>query len=258
MAVDENMLLSDMATETRRTQRAMQQRARDTKRSAAAKGAGKSIDLEDAMTRREKMESVGKEAASKVRQKVQATPVKSTSKVTPTNDPSTMSRSSRRMMSGLLENAPKNQTSTPIEPFIGPRRGRMRPVGEKATSVGTFTKSSEPTPTKTMPNMTTGSRGDIAARGKAAAMKSGALRPDAGMAAKGAGTIAAIEAAGPVMAAVSALAEADKATNYKRTQYSGNFGGPSFSTNPYASSSKPAYSGQSTMSKLMGVGKKGK
>ena len=201
MAIDENMLLSDMTTETRRTQRAMQQRARDTKRSAAAKGAGKSIDLEDAMTRREKMESVGKEAASKVRQKVrqkvQATPAKLTSKVTPTNDPST-------------------------------------------------------------PNMTTGSRGDIAARGKAAAIKSGALRPNAGMAAKGAGTIAAIEAAGPVMAAVSALVEADKATNYKRTQYSGNFGGPSFSTNPYASSSKPAYSGQSTMSKLMGVGKKGK
>ena len=146
MAIDENMLLSDMATETRRTQRAMQQRARDTKRSAAAKGAGKSIDLEDAMTRREKMESVGREAASKVRQKVQATPVKSTSKVMPANDPSTISRSSRRMMSGLLENAPKKQTSTLTEPMIGPRRGRMRPVGEKATSVGTFTKSPEPTP----------------------------------------------------------------------------------------------------------------
>jgi len=192
MAMDENMLLSDMATETRRTQRAMQQRARDTKRSAAAKGAGKSIDLEDEMTRREKMQSIGKEAAS-----------------------------------GIKRNA--------------------RPL----------TKS-EPTPVKTMQNMTTGSRSDIAAKGRAAAIKSGALKPNASMAAKSAGTIAAIEAAGPVMAAVSALAEADKATGYKRTQYSGNFGGPSFSTNPYASSSKPAYSGQSTMSKLMGVGKKGK
>ena len=223
MAMDENMLGSEMRDQVRRIKSAERRsgRAAAMKAGVEKARAGNSIDLEELL-------------AEEAKQKMS-------------------SRSTRRMGSGLLQNAPR-----PVEPtkststFTTGQRTSRSGGGDFAY------KKSEPTPAKTMQNMTTGSRSDIAAKGRAAAMKSGALKPDASMAAKGAGTIAAMEAAGPVMAAVSALAEADKATNYKRTKYSGNFGGPSFSTNPYASSSKPAYSGQSTMSKLMGVGKKGK
>lgn len=61
----------------------------------------------------------------------------------------------------------------------------------------------------------------------------------------------------PMLGVAAAIADADKATGYKRAKYTGNFGGPSFSMNPYASSNS-SYSGQSAMSKMMGVGKKGK
>lgn len=62
--------------------------------------------------------------------------------------------------------------------------------------------------------------------------------------------------ANPMIGVAGAIAEADRATGYKRTKYSSNFGGPSFSANPYAS--KSSYIGQSPMSKMMGVGKKSK
>lgn len=62
--------------------------------------------------------------------------------------------------------------------------------------------------------------------------------------------------ANPMLGVAAGIAEADKATDYKRVKYSGNFGGPSFSVNPYASSNKSAYNGQSNISKLMGVGRK--
>ncbi len=62
--------------------------------------------------------------------------------------------------------------------------------------------------------------------------------------------------ANPMLGVAATIAEADRATGYKRTRYSGNFGGPSFSVNPY--SSKSSYAGQSPMSKMMGVGKKNK
>lgn len=62
--------------------------------------------------------------------------------------------------------------------------------------------------------------------------------------------------ANPMLGVAATIAEADRATGYKRTRYSGNFGGPSFSVNPY--SSKSSYAGQSPMSKMMGVGKKSK
>jgi hypothetical protein len=58
------------------------------------------------------------------------------------------------------------------------------------------------------------------------------------------------------VAAADALYAADEATGFRRTKYSGNSGGPSFSMNPYASSNKSSYAGQSAMSKAMGVGKK--
>ena len=73
---------------------------------------------------------------------------------------------------------------------------------------------------------------------------------------RGGGVMAKAAALGPVAEGAAALYAADEATGFKRTKYSGNFGGPSFSMNPYASSNKPAYSGQSNVSKLMGVGKK--
>ena len=73
---------------------------------------------------------------------------------------------------------------------------------------------------------------------------------------KGGGMMAKAAALGPVAEGAAALYAADEATGFKRTKYSGNFGGPSFSMNPYASSNKPAYSGQSNVSKLMGVGRK--
>jgi len=59
----------------------------------------------------------------------------------------------------------------------------------------------------------------------------------------------------PMLGVAAAIADADKATGYKRAKYTGNFGGPSFSVNPY--SSKSSYAGQSPMSKMMGVGNKG-
>lgn len=185
----------------------------------------------------------GAESAAKARQPQ--------SKVTSTNNPATMSRSSRRMGSGLLENAPTKETPAPAPTKSSGIRTSRSGGGDYP-----FTKS-EPLPAKAPPSMTTGSRGDLAAKGKSFAAKEGMLRPSAANAAKGASTIAALEAAGPIMGAASALAAADEATGYKRTQYSGNFGGPSFQTNPYASG-KPAYAGQSVVSKLMGVGKKGK
>lgn len=40
----------------------------------------------------------------------------------------------------------------------------------------------------------------------------------------------------PIIGIAGLIAEADRATGYKRAQYTGNFGGPSFATNPYASS----------------------
>jgi len=63
-------------------------------------------------------------------------------------------------------------------------------------------------------------------------------------------------AMGPMAAVASAMYNADEATGFRRTKYSGNSGGPSFSMNPYASSNKSSYAGQSAMSKAMGVGKK--
>ena len=63
-------------------------------------------------------------------------------------------------------------------------------------------------------------------------------------------------AMGPIAAVADAMYAADDATGFRRTKYSGPSGGPSFSMNPYASSNKSAYNGQSAMSKMMGVGKK--
>ena len=249
MAVDENMLSSEMAVEMRRIKRAMGQRDAANKRSIA-RGAGTSIDIEDAMAKDDTRRSLGKQAASRVASGTR-TPVKSTPKTTSTNNPAIMSRSSRRMYSGLLENAPKKEAPAPAPTKSSGVRTSRSGGGDYP-----FTKS-EPMPTKSAPSMTTGSRGDIASKAKSFAAKEGMLRPSAANAAKGAATIGAMEAAGPIMAVAGALAEADKATGYKRTQYSGNFGGPSFQTNPYASG-KPAYAGQSVVSKLMGVGKKGK
>jgi hypothetical protein len=161
-------------------------------------------------------------------------------------------RATRRMGSGLLENAPKREAETKSTPASTSSTRRMRSGGGDYP----FTKSEPATTAKATPSMTTGSRSEMIGKAKSIAAKEGMLRGNAANAAKGAATIAAMEAAGPIMGAASALAAADEATGYKRTQYSGNFGGPSFNANPY--SSKSSYPGQSTMSKLMGVGKKGK
>lgn len=73
---------------------------------------------------------------------------------------------------------------------------------------------------------------------------------------RGGGMMAKAAALGPVAEGAAAMYAADEATGFRRTKYSGNSGGPSFSMNPYASSNKSAYNGQSNMSKMMGVGKK--
>lgn len=73
---------------------------------------------------------------------------------------------------------------------------------------------------------------------------------------RGGGMMAKAAALGPVAEGAAALYAADEATGFRRTKYSGNSGGPSFSMNPYASSNKSSYAGQSAMSKAMGVGKK--
>lgn len=72
----------------------------------------------------------------------------------------------------------------------------------------------------------------------------------------GSGLMAKAAALGPIAEGAAALYAADEATGFKRTKYSGNSGGPSFASNPY--SSKASYPGQSKMSMMMGVGKKGK
>ena len=73
---------------------------------------------------------------------------------------------------------------------------------------------------------------------------------------RGGGMMAKAAALGPVAEGAAAMYAADEATGFRRTKYSGPSGGPSFSMNPYASSNKSAYNGQSNMSKMMGVGKK--
>jgi len=73
---------------------------------------------------------------------------------------------------------------------------------------------------------------------------------------RGGGMMAKAAALGPVAEGAAALYAADEATGFRRTKYSGNSGGPSFSMNPYASSNKSSYAGQSAMSKAMGFGKK--
>lgn len=89
------------------------------------------------------------------------------------------------------------------------------------------------------------------ARGRLAARASSANAQP-----KGGGMMAKAAALGPVAEGAAALYAADEATGFRRTKYSGNSGGPSFSMNPYASSNKSSYAGQSAMSKAMGVGKK--
>ena len=73
---------------------------------------------------------------------------------------------------------------------------------------------------------------------------------------RGGGMVSNINAVGNIAGIADAMYQADKATGFRRTKYSGNSGGPSFSMNPYASSNKSSYAGQSAMSKAMGVGKK--
>jgi hypothetical protein len=82
-----------------------------------------------------------------------------------------------------------------------------------------------------------------------------ATRRDAASAkSSGGGMMAKAAALGPVAEGAAAMYAADEATGFKRTKYSGNFGGPSFNSNPYAKTA--AYPGQSKMSMMMGVGKK--
>ena len=51
----------------------------------------------------------------------------------------------------------------------------------------------------------------------------------------------------PAVTAAYNIAELDKATGYKRTKFSGNFGGPSFSSNPYAKTNLSAPSMRSML-----------
>lgn len=57
-------------------------------------------------------------------------------------------------------------------------------------------------------------------------------------------------AGNPMVAAATAIAEADKATGYKRVKYSGSFGGPSFSSNPYAKTNTSSKAAPSMRSML--------
>jgi len=237
MAMDENMLGSEMRDQVRRIKSAERRsgRAAAMKAGVEKARAGNSIDLEELL-------------AEEAKQKMP-------------------SRSTRRMGSGLLQNAPR-----PVEPtkststFTTGQRTSRSGGGDFAY------KKSEPTPAKTMQNMTTGSRSDIAAKGKAAAIKFGALKPNASMAAKGAGTIAATGAAAragamtaaKILGPVAMLAASEKAAgatpSEEMSMMRQSMQNPSgfYNTMGPGSVKNPAYSGQSTMSKLMGVGKKGK
>jgi hypothetical protein len=84
--------------------------------------------------------------------------------------------------------------------------------------------------------------------GRAAAAKATKVAPKA--APKGGGIGGALS--NPMLGVAASMYEADRATGFRRTKYSGNSGGPSFTMNPYA---KTNYSGQSPMSKMMGVKK---
>ncbi len=136
-------------------------------------------------------------------------------------------RTNRKMGSGLLKNAPRTEVETKSTPTGRPRTSRSG-GGDYP-----FTKNDS---VKSNPVAKSGVATKVAAR-------AGEIAPK-------------LNAIGSVVGLADAMYQADKATDFKRTKYSGNFGGPSFATNPY--SSKASYAGQSTMSKLMGVGKKGK
>lgn len=141
---------------------------------------------------------------------------------------------------------------------VGNQSGTSRLVGSAKEGLGQvdWRKALDLKPSRSaMDNEYRAAAADVTARDAAnarimrerlAARKSAASRQP-----KGGGALA-----NPMLGVAATIAEADRATGYKRTRYSGNFGGPSFSVNPY--SSKSSYAGQSPMSKMMGVGKKSK
>lgn len=224
MAVDENMLSSEMAVEMRRIKRAMGQRDAANKRSIA-RGAGTSIDIEDAMAKDDTRRSLGKQAASRVASGTR-TPVKSTPKTTSTNNPATMSRSSRRMYSGLLENAPKKEAPAPAPTKSSGVRTSRSGGGDYP-----FTKS-EPTSVKTTPSTAAGM---------------GSLAMNAAKVLGPIGVLAATQQA-------AGATPSDEASMMEQVKMNPK----SFYNTKGPGSVKSAYAGQSNLSKLMGVGKKGK
>jgi len=143
---------------------------------------------------------------------------------------------------------------------VGNQSGTSRLVGSAKEATGRLDtgKMQDIQPSRSaMANEYRAAAGDVTARDAAnarimrqrlAARNAASRQPKSG----GGGGIL----ANPMIGVAGAIAEADRATGYKRTKYSGNFGGPSFAVNPY--SSKSSYAGQSPMSKMMGVGKKSK
>ncbi len=162
-----------------------------------------------------------------------------------------------RQQAGLKEVKPKYQfgretfTKDALDASAEAHRKKFMSEGPaKAADLGRDARkmvSSKAVTARDAANAAT-SRGRLAARASSAKVQPRGGRMTSNMAAMG-------PIAGAV-AAADALYAADEATGFRRTKYSGPSGGPSFSMNPYASSNKSAYNGQSAMSKMMGVGKK--
>lgn len=173
----------------------------------------------------------------------------------------TTSPTGRQVESRLLTKAGK-EAGLKVGTGLKSAKGRLpKPVVAKIES--TASKTSEKTVTTRDAGNAKYLRGKLDARASAVVpapnkqstplTRAGA---EAGKMVKGAATaMTAVAQNNPAVAAAYNIAEADKATGYKRTQYSGNFGGPSFSVNPYASTNKTPSKAAPSMRGMLGMPK---
>jgi hypothetical protein len=153
----------------------------------------------------------------------------------------TTSPTSRQVESRLLTKAGK-EAGLKVGTGLKSAKGRL--PKDVATKIeATASKTAEKTVTTRDAGNAKVLRGRISARASTvtqpATQSTPAIRAKAelGKIAKGVGDAAANTIGNnPAVNMASAIAEADKATGFKRTQYSGSFGGPSFTKNPFAAS----------------------
>lgn len=175
----------------------------------------------------------------------------------------TTSPTGRQVESRLLTKAGK-EAGLKVGTGLKSAKGRLsKPVVTKIES--TASKTSEKTVTTRDAGNTKYLRGKLDTRALSAVSTPAPVKQstpltragvEAGKMVKGAATaMTAAAVNNPAVTAAYNIAEADKATGYKRTQYSGNFGGPSFSVNPYASINKSSSKSAPSMRSMLGMPK---